>query len=279
MNYPAMIQLMRDQLLAIYSENEQRSLMRIWADNQSIDLYRKLLSEPEFNLSDQQASSFKTFVLELSGHKPYQYILGYADFFSLRFEVNPSTLIPRPETEELVQWVIERYQTIKRPLTVLDVGTGSGCIAIALSKHLTTSSIFAIDSSEKAIECAKRNAKNHRVEVAFERIDMRHFIPKVKFDIIVSNPPYIRELEKNNMKNNVLIHEPHEALFVPNEDPLIYYKELAKMARLFLKPLGGIYLEINERFSSEVAALFSDFKQVEVRKDLFGKPRMVGAFG
>lgn len=279
MNYPAMIQLMRDQLLAIYSENEQRSLMRIWADDQSIDLYRKLLSEPVFNLPDQQASSFKAYVLELSNHMPYQYILGYADFYSLRFEVNPSTLIPRPETEELVQWVIERYQTIKRPLTVLDIGTGSGCIAIALSKHLTTSSIFAIDSSEKAIECAKRNAKNHRVEVAFERIDMRHFIPKVKFDIIVSNPPYIRELEKNNMKNNVLVHEPHEALFVPNEDPLIYYKELAKMARLFLKPLGGIYLEINERFSSEVAALFSDFKQVEVRKDLFGKPRMVGAFG
>lgn len=279
MNYPAMIQLMREQLLAIYSENEQRSLMRIWADDQSIDLYRKLLSEPEFNLSDLQASSFNTFVLELSGHKPYQYILGYADFFSLRFEVNPSTLIPRPETEELVQWVIERYQTTKRLLTVLDVGTGSGCIAIALSKHLTTSSIFAIDSSEKAVECAKRNAKNHRVEVAFDRIDMRHFIPKVKFDIIVSNPPYIRELEKNDMKNNVLVHEPHEALFVPNEDPLIYYKELAKMARLFLKPLGGIYLEINERFSNEVAALFSDFNQVEVRKDLYGKPRMVGAYG
>lgn len=279
MNYPAMIQLMREQLLAIYSDNEQRSLMRIWADDQSIDLYRKLLSEPVFNLSNQQASSFKAYVLGLSRHKPYQYLLGYADFFSLRFEVNPSTLIPRPETEELVQWVIDRYQTTKRSLTVLDVGTGSGCIAIALSKNLTTSSIFAIDSSEKTIECAKRNAKNHCVEVAFECIDMRHFIPKVKFDIIVSNPPYIRDLEKNEMKNNVLAHEPHEALFVPNEDPLIHYKELAKMAKLFLKPLGGIYLEINEHFSSEVAALFSDFKQVEVRKDLFGKPRMVGAFG
>jgi release factor glutamine methyltransferase len=279
MNYLAMIQLMREQLLAIYSENEQRSLVRIWADDQSTDLYRKLISEPVFNLSEQQASLFKSYVLELSGHKPYQYALGYADFFSLRFEVNSSTLIPRPETEELVQWVIERYQTTKRPLTVLDVGTGSGCIAITLSKHLTISSIFAIDSSKKAIECAKRNAKNHRVEVAFERIDMRHYIPKVKFDLIVSNPPYIRELEKKEMKKNVLDHEPHQALFVPNEDPLVHYRDLAKMAKLFLKPSGGIYLEVNERFASEVAALFNDFNQVEVRKDLFGKPRMVGAYG
>lgn len=277
MTYPELLRWSREQLNALYSNQEVQHLVRIWMDEQSQGWYTFLLSDPKYVITQEQVARFKDYIHALRDATPYQYVLGYADFLSLRFEVNPSTLIPRPETEELVQWICSNVPRKNAKLTVLDIGTGSGCIAISLAKHFSEGKVYGIDLSEEAIGCAVRNAQVHEVEVLFERADMHQFYPKVKFDIIVSNPPYVRELEKKYMHKNVLMHEPPTALFVPDHDPLIHYRAVRDIAYSALKPDGEVYMEVNEAFAEEVAALFHQFSQVEVRSDLFGKPRMVKA--
>jgi release factor glutamine methyltransferase len=212
----------------------------------------------------------------------------------LELKVNKDVLIPRPETEELVQWVLddvksqlnmdaERSRSVistsidNHSLQILDIGTGSGCIAIALAKYLPGSKVYAMDISEKALEVAKENAENNQVEVEFIHQSILDPELELNFDIIVSNPPYVRELEKDKMKKNVTDYEPHTALFVPDDDALVFYGAIAEFAKKYLRQGGSLYLEINQYLGEETKSLLKtlDFSEIELRNDMFGNPRML----
>lgn len=215
-------------------------------------------------------------VEELKKYKPFQYVLGKTFFYDLPFMVNENVLIPRQETEELVKWILDDQK--EKPVHVLDIGTGSGCIAIALAKFLKASTIYSGDISKEALEVAKQNAKINQADVNFFEFDV--FNPpdlKRSFDIIVSNPPYVCGSEKTLMSKNVLEYEPELALFVSDEDPLIFYKAIAKYGLLILKEEGRIYFEINENFGDAMVELLITFgyKDIELRKDINGKQRMI----
>lgn len=228
-------------------------------------------------LDENWNNKFTQALLELQNNRPIQYVIGKTIFCDLAFFVDENVLIPRPETEELVNWIVENEKN-KNAQTLVDIGTGSGCIAIALAKKIENAKVFAIDISQKAIEKAKYNAEYNNVNVDFLEINILQKINlQQKFDIIISNPPYICENEKTEMQNNVLNFEPHTALFVPNNDALKFYNAIADFASLHLAENGKIYLEINERFGSETTNLFiaKGFANVELRKDLSGKNRML----
>lgn len=240
----------------------------------------KIYLNPSAIINPQDAEIIIDIVSQLKLQKPIQYILGEADFFGLIFTVTPEVLIPRQETEELVDWIIK--STGHNPKSILDIGTGSGCIAISLAANLEKSQVTAIDISPSALDLAKKNAIRNSVHVDFHAkdiLDLDNSIPNTPFDIIVSNPPYVRESEKKLMKANVLDHEPSTALFVHDNNPLIFYSTIAKRAHELLKSGGAIYCEINEAFGKELFQLFnnSGFEEVEVRKDLNGKDRMLKA--
>jgi release factor glutamine methyltransferase len=211
-------------------------------------------------------------------HEPVQYVSGYAWFCNRKFEVNSSVLIPRPETEELIYEVLK--SKLKNP-AILDVGTGSGCIAITLALEMAGATIFAIDKSEAALVVAKNNAKRLNAEIQFLQSDfLKEQITFGKqFDLVVSNPPYVRELEKHQMEQTVLRYEPPLALFVPNEQPLLFYEALAKNGRNILKEGGKIVAEINSAFGSEVKSLFESngYHEVALMKDVAGRNRIVFA--
>lgn len=213
---------------------------------------------------------------QLKEHIPIQYIIGETEFYGLKFKVTHDVLIPRPETEELVHWIISDNK-LSNP-QILDIGTGSGCIPITLKKHIPAANITTWDISEKALCIANENATLNKVDVIFVQNDvLKTSLQKNKtFDIIVSNPPYIRELEKKHMHQNVLNYEPHLALFVSDNNPLIFYKQICKLAFENLNPGGILYFEINEALGDDTKLLmkYFGFTQVEVRKDLFGKDRM-----
>jgi len=225
----------------------------------------------------QETSQFCKQSLErLKKQEPIQYILGETEFYGLPFNVNSHVLIPRPETEELVQWIIQDNKSPEPE--ILDIGTGSGCIPISLNKNITKSNISAWDISESALGVAKKNALRNNADINFIKQDaLNPRFEENKYDIIVSNPPYIRELEKELMQNNVLDNEPHLALFVSNEDPLLFYRSISLFAIKALKPNGSLYFEINEAYGKETAEMMKSlgFSDVEIRKDLFGKDRMV----
>ena len=216
----------------------------------------------------------------LQAHEPVQYVLGTAFFAEMQLEVTPDTLIPRPETEELVQ-VITREQGRRRGLRVLDVGTGTGCLALALARVLPAAQVLAVDISPGALAVARRNAARYAPTVRFEEVDILRALPPGiapgTLDVLVSNPPYVRESERALMRENVLAWEPATALFVPDEDPLLFYRRLAAVGAALLKPGGVAYLEINEALGLETAALFTQqgFVEVQVFDDMFGKPRML----
>jgi release factor glutamine methyltransferase len=238
-----------------------------------------LLNKQEV-ISDADTTYFLDILSQLKTSKPIQYILGETEFYGRTFRVNPAVLIPRPETEELVKWVVETVST-KTP-SLLDIGTGSGCIAISLKLELPEADVVALDISAAALALAQENAALHKAAVRLIKKDVLLMQPTdvaSTFDVVVSNPPYIALFEKNSMKANVLANEPHVALFVPNTDPLIFYDRIAALAQEKLKPSGFLFFEINERFGTEVLALLvkKGFKHLELRKDLFGKDRMVKA--
>ncbi|TDW48520.1 release factor glutamine methyltransferase [Flavobacterium sp. 270] len=217
---------------------------------------------------------------ELKKEVPIQYLLGKTSFYSLDFEVNENVLIPRPETEELVEWIInENSKTDKsKKLKILDIGTGSGCIAISLAKNLPNAEVYAIDVSKKAIETAKRNAIRNNVEVTFVFQDILELEQlRCTFDIIVSNPPYVRNLEKEEIKKNVLDYEPHLALFVEDSDALIFYRKIAELAQKSLLENGQLYFEINQYLGKETADLLEklQFENIEIRKDIYDNDRMI----
>lgn len=231
-------------------------------------------------ISEEEMTSFESAKKRLEIQEPIQYIIGETHFFGLDFKVDPNVLIPRPETEELVDWILQDYNVKSKSIRILDIGTGSGCIAISLAKNLPGSEVFAIDVSQKAIEIARHNSKKNKVEVQFLEEDILGIedLPK-NFDVIVSNPPYVRELEKLEMKPNVLNNEPKQALFVKDDDPLIFYKKISELARRRLKPEGALYFEINQYLGQETKHLIENlgYRAVVLRKDLCSNERMIRA--
>lgn len=253
----------------------------------------------DLTFSEEEIQIWEFLLEQLKQEIPIQYLLGKTSFYGLDFNVNPDVLIPRPETEELVDWVIQsqKLEVGSHKIRILDIGTGSGCIAISLAKSLKNASVFAIDVSEKALATAHKNAQNNNVEVNFANVDIlkindleqlpSHHFPltishsqlPTKFDIIVSNPPYVRELEKQEIRKNVLDNEPHLALFVSDNNALIFYKKIAELAQKNLKPNGGLYFEINQYLGQEMIKLLQkmNFKNIELRKDIYGNDRMIKA--
>lgn len=237
---------------------------------------------PDKEISEKDQFLFNEAIEKLKQYKPIQYIVGETEFFGLPFKVNEHTLIPRPETEELVSWIINDYNEggfSKK--NILDIGTGSGCIAVSLAKNIVDTSISAIDISFGAIEIAKQNAIFNNVDIEFIRKDILNTESLNKnYDIIVSNPPYVRELEKEMMQANVLNHEPASALFVSNENPLLFYKKIAQLAKDSLPEGGILYFEINEYLSKDLKILLTKlgFSSISLKKDLFGKDRMMKAY-
>ncbi|QXP62575.1 peptide chain release factor N(5)-glutamine methyltransferase [Polaribacter sp. HaHaR_3_91] len=273
------------ELSTIYPKTEIDSfffmLIEVKLNLQRIDTVLK----PDFLIDESILSELKNIVKRLQKEEPIQYILGETEFYSLPFLVDENTLIPRPETEELVEWVINEIQEIRsknqdNKLNILDVGTGTGCIPISLAKNLNNVSISAIDVSLEALKKAKQNAVLNKVDITFLEIDILKAkeLPK-KYDFIISNPPYVRELEKIEINNNVLQNEPHLALFVDDENPLIFYKKIADLAKQDLTKNGLLFFEINQYLGKETVDMLHQkgFKNIELKKDFSGNDRMIKA--
>lgn len=269
----------------------------------------QLALEPEYTITKLETEDFFITLEALKQQKPIQYILGETEFYGLKFRVNENVLIPRQETEELVDWVIksinykvksdkfsvtssasldarqvvEKSQNLNKTIKILDIGTGSGCIAISLAKNLPNAKVYAIDVSKQALKIAKQNAELNGVNIAFIEANILDTIchseldSESKFDVIVSNPPYVRNLEKREIQANVLDNEPHLALFVDDNNPLIFYKEITQFAVDNLKPNGALFFEINQYLRQQTKQLLVDanFKDVELRKDLNNNYRML----
>ncbi len=245
---------------------------------------------PNFEISEEEVEKWNVILAELQQEKPIQHITGEAWFYGLKFEVNENTLIPRPETEELVEWIIEsiKSEVQSRKLEILDIGTGTGCIPISVKTNLPQANVSAIDISEKALEVAKRNAASNKVEINFIQTNILEVedlsqLPTLNsqlptsFDIIVSNPPYVRNLEKQEIKKNVLDYEPHLALFVEDTDALLFYRKIAQLALKNLSPNGLLFFEINQYLGKETVELLDNlgFKNIELKKDIYGNDRMI----
>ena len=267
-----------EQLCSVYDNDEATAMILILLEHYFKITRVKMALEPDMRLSESEMLTFHFAVKDLLKNKPIQYIIGETEFCDLKFKVNENVLIPRPETSELVMNIVNRQKTKdKRQLSILDIGTGSGCIAISLAKNIPDSKVYALDISEKALDVAKENAFNNNVDVTFINDDILSLKNKIetKFDIIVSNPPYVRELEKADMRDNVLNWEPHNALFVSDNDPLIFYRNILEFAKTNLNQDGEIWFEINEYLGKEMTDLCKEygFSDVEIFKDFREKDR------
>ena len=224
-----------------------------------------------------QIERLQDMLQQLASNTPIQYVLGYETFMGLRFSVTPDVLIPRPETAELVAQIIAQNKH-REHLRILDIGTGSGCIAIALAHYLPQASVMAVDVSKGALQVAQKNAHSIGVNIQFQELDFLQQNQQLTadFDLVVSNPPYIRNAEKADMENNVLLHEPHTALFVPDNDPLLFYRAIAQFAST--RQIPWVYLEINRAFGEETCQLFTKLGyKTQLQNDQFGNPRLVRA--
>lgn len=270
------IQKIRIELQNLYPPHEIEGFIKIILSHIFSLAPKKILITDIPEPDPVQQLKIEQIISRLKYFEPIQYIVGETEFYGIRMEVNPSVLIPRQETEELVDWILK--SEISPKASILDIGTGSGCIALALKKHFPSASVYACDFSEKALETASSNALVLGLNVNFFKCDIRNsFHYKTDFDLIVSNPPYVRNIEKKYMHPNVLNFEPHDALFVPDGDPLVFYREIADFSTFHLKEGGWIYFEINESFGTEISDLLYHFgfTEIEIRKDLNGKNRMV----
>ena len=269
-----------DVLTPIYDAGEAESFFYLILEEKQKLKRIDLALQPDLLFLEGEIVVWNSILEELKKEIPIQYLLGKTSFYGLDFEVNPNVLIPRPETEELVEWIIRNNLKIEKfkDLKILDIGTGSGCIAISLAKNIINATVSAIDVSEQALVTAKKNAQNNSVNVSFinqnilETEDLGQ-----QFDIIVSNPPYVRNLEKEEIKKNVLDNEPHLALFVEDKDALIFYKKIADLALKNLTTNGILFFEINQYLGPETVALLEElqFKDIELRKDIYGNDRMI----
>ena len=274
------------ELDAVFGENEVGSFFNILISHY-LKLNRiALILDPELTISKDQEQPLFEALSRLKLEEPIQYIIGETEFFGLPFKVNEHTLIPRPETEELISLVLENIKNQKtnsKALSILDIGTGSGCIAISLAKNLPNAQVYAVDVSEEALKTAKQNAEFNNVQVSFIKADILNVnswdleFKDLEFDIIVSNPPYVRNLEKVEIKNNVLNHEPHLALFVEDNNPLQFYKAITEFTVNNLKDNGLLFFEINQYLGKEMIQLLEDyhFDDIELKTDIFGNNRML----
>ncbi len=292
-----------NEIKIIYDEREASNITN-WVFESVADVKRPdRIINKEKQLDASVSNELNDALQKLLKHTPVQYVLQEAWFYKMKFFVDEHVLIPRPETEELVQWAVEEIRnkeyeirnkeyeirnkkvedltTHHSPLTILDIGTGSGCIAIALKKEIPNAEILAMDVSEEALKIATKNAQDQKVKIEFIKSDFLNEESLKLFplsDIIISNPPYIPEREKDKLDKNVVSHEPHLALFVADNDPCIFYKKIAAFAQNHLKKNGKIFVEVHEDYSKEVSMIFRhhNFK-IELRKDIYGKERMVKA--
>lgn len=266
------------ELDAIYGKEEVSSFFYLLIEHY-LGLERFILAvQPELIITKEEESPLFAALSKLKLQVPIQYIIGKTNFMDLDFVVNKNVLIPRPETEELVRWILDDFSTAQSDLKILDIGTGSGCIAISLAKNLPNAKVYALDVSQEALAVAKETAELNGVEIYFVNADILEVNDlDDKFDIIVSNPPYVRMLEKQEMKNNVLDNEPELALFVTDDNPLIFYKKIAELAAKNLIDKGVLYFEINQYLGKETQSLLeaTNFSEIELRKDFFGNDRML----
>jgi len=275
----AAIASIRKELAGIYPAGEIESLIFLIFEKLKGYTRTQFLLAKEEILTPENQIEIDQIVLRLKNQEPIQYILGQTEFFGLPFHAVPGVLIPRPETEELVQWIIQENKNTSP--TILDIGTGSGCIAVSLRKNLPESTVLACDVSSICLDTTKQNADLNQTELSVFKYDILKNLPEMSFqelDIIVSNPPYIRESEKSGMEKNVLDYEPELALFVTDHDPLIFYLRIAEFAKKHLKDAGRIYFEINEAFGKACSEMLQDkgFSEINLKKDIHGKERMLG---
>jgi release factor glutamine methyltransferase len=269
-----------ESLKGIHDENEVESFFFMLTEYLHNLKRIDLALNPNFEISEAEVQKWEAIISELKTEKPIQYIIGETWFYDSKFFVNEHTLIPRPETEELVDWIVanEKKSEKREKLTILDIGTGTGCIPISLKKNIPNAEVSAIDVSEEALKVAQKNALENKVAINFilqnilETEDL-----KQQFDIIVSNPPYVRNLEKQEIKKNVLAFEPHLALFVEDTDALLFYRKIARLALKNLKPNGLLFFEINQYLGRETVELLENlgFKNIELKKDIYGNDRMI----
>lgn len=272
----------RESLKELYPTEEVNSFSR-WILEEVCNLSpQQQILYKDTQLSHSDEERIRTIVKRLQKMEPLQYIIGKTEFYGLNFEVNPSVLIPRPETEELVHMILQTEK--KSGLHVLDIGTGSGCIAISLAKHLTGAIVHAIDISEKALATARVNATQNKATVEFVQADILSekstgIFTHSTLDIIVSNPPYIKENEKTTMLDNVLLYEPHQALFVPDNEPLLFYRRIADIGCDLLKKDGRLYFEINAACGTMILDMLEKkgYNHLAMIQDLSGKDRFIKA--
>ncbi len=274
------------ELTSVYEEREAANITD-WVFENVTQLKKWERRGKSKKINDEQSSKLKKYLDELLSNKPIQYVLNEAWFYKMKFFVNECVLIPRPETEELVSLVVNdvrssKYDTQSRELQILDIGTGSGCIAISIKKELPGTNLIAIDVSEEALLVAKKNADDLQVKIEFVK---NNFLDEIawhhpdKYDVIVSNPPYIPQGEKKTLAKNVTAFEPGIALFVSDDDPFIFYTKIAKFGRSYLNVEGKIYVEIHENYAREVCKIFADHGfETESKKDIYGNDRMIKAY-
>ena len=267
----------QERLKSAYPVEEVQSFFNILTENILGMSRLDLALENNKALSASEEKSFDEALSRLLNHEPIQYITGKTEFYGSRFKVDHNVLIPRPETEELVQWILDDLKDqIREDFSILDIGTGSGCIAVSLAKNLPGANVTAMDISEKALQVARTNSQINNVQVNFLKKDILGSEISEKFDIIVSNPPYVRELEKEEMQKNVLEHEPGLALYVKDEDPLLFYRRISLLAAAALEKNGKLYFEINQYLSKETELILKENGFItELRKDIFGNFRML----
>jgi release factor glutamine methyltransferase len=281
--------LLKQALLQQYEEGEASAIARLVVEHTGQGDMRAIEAS---TVTTEQTEKINQYLKELLTLRPLQYVLNEAWFYHLKFEVNESVLIPRPETEELVEMIIKDVRSMKYevrnksssyivpPTSFLDIGTGSGCIPITIKKNIPAAQVTAVDVCSEALHVAMTNAVNHETEINFQLFD---FLDESKwkesglFDVIISNPPYVKSSESKTMREHVLQFEPHKALFVPDNDALIFYRKIAAFALTHLKPGGKVYVEINQQLGKETAAVFTEkgFTNVDLLKDMSGNERFV----
>ncbi|WP_277631876.1 peptide chain release factor N(5)-glutamine methyltransferase [Avrilella dinanensis] len=272
--------LFEQQLNGLYDEEERKALLAVVMDEVLNYSRADMVLKKDEELLPEVQTRLTEVVTQLQKEIPVQYIFEKAYFYGYEFKVSPATLIPRRETEELVEWILEAMnRQPQKKWKVLDIGTGSGCIPITIKKEFSLAEVSAIDISPEALSIAEENAHNLNVKIRFIQQNILETKTLDKYDIIISNPPYVRHLEKAEMKNNVLRHEPHLALFVKNEDPLIFYRKIMQLAKESLTENGVLFFEINQYLGNEMTELVSEyFDNVILKKDLQGNDRMMKIF-
>ena len=269
----------RDALRGVYPDSEALSIAKLLLVEVFGFTTLELYGGKDKEISGKRLDVLNEMLSRLQKNEPIQYIIGRETFCGMSFEVNPDVLIPRPETQELVRW-IAADRRLSSACRILDIGTGSGCIAVSLAKLLPDAEIEAWDISGGALQVARRNAANNGVGASFRQVDVLAVEPEeAEYDVIVSNPPYICEKEQADMEANVLGWEPHTALFVPDADPLLFYRRIATLATSMLRTGGTLYFEINRAYGEHTVRMLESlgYKQIELRKDDFGNDRMIKA--